>query len=310
MLMEELKDLEQQTLAWKKPKAGDLCSHMHMECRDGKFVCLGCSQEVTDADKIKREREQEIEQKLGEENRSEPEESVERGDLQPVQGHHRRGHAQLRHPVDERVAVSRQRVEGDAEGRAVTFISHCFSGFFGDLIAALCDGGADLTRRVWLDIFAVRQWPSSKSDSLREVTHMSAADSLGHRFPAAAKARVPFFRVWCLFEIFYAAIEGKPIVMKGGSFRLEEGSEGGLPAIPFISDPDMLMSMYFAIDVEQADAKEGVTGFNGTVRGVLTGAMCAACGDANAMVAIRERAEVYFPIAAARGFRAVLAGTI
>eukprot|EP01035_Chromulina_nebulosa_P029984 gene29984-biopygen19176 len=79
MLMEELKDLEQQTLAWKKPKAGDLCSHMHMECRDGKFVCLGCSQEVTDADKIKREREQEIEQKLGEENRSEPEESVERG---------------------------------------------------------------------------------------------------------------------------------------------------------------------------------------------------------------------------------------
>eukprot|EP01035_Chromulina_nebulosa_P029983 gene29983-biopygen19175 len=91
--------------------------------------------------------------------------------------------------------------------------------------------------------------------SLEEVTHMSAADSLGHRFPAAAKARVPFFRVWCLFEIFYAAIEGKPIVMKGGSFRLEEGSEGGLPAIPFISDPDMLMSMYFAIDVEQADAK-------------------------------------------------------
>lgn len=42
-------------------------------------------------------------------------------------------------------------------GWAVTFISHCFSGFFGDLIAALCDEGADLTRRVWLDIFAVRQ---------------------------------------------------------------------------------------------------------------------------------------------------------
>lgn len=55
--MEELKDLEQQTLAWKKPKAGEeLCSHMHMECRDRKFVCLGCSQEVTDADKIKENR--------------------------------------------------------------------------------------------------------------------------------------------------------------------------------------------------------------------------------------------------------------
>eukprot|EP01036_Dinobryon_divergens_P037019 gene37019-48314_t len=78
-LMEELKSLQQETLAWKKPKAGEPCSHMHVECWDGKFMCLGCSpaQEITDPERIKTE--QEIMQKLGDEDLSEPEESVERG---------------------------------------------------------------------------------------------------------------------------------------------------------------------------------------------------------------------------------------
>ena len=49
-------------------------------------------------------------------------------------------------------------------GRADTFISHCFSALFGDMVAAISDGGANLNRRVWIDIFAVRQWPSIKHD--------------------------------------------------------------------------------------------------------------------------------------------------
>eukprot|EP01035_Chromulina_nebulosa_P069265 gene69265-biopygen8006 len=189
-------------------------------------------------------------------------------------------------------------------GPAATFISHCNKGFFGDLVAGLCDGGADLTRRVWVDIFTVRQWPSSKSDLhfevvirqcsalmvvcpfIQEVKEMNNEDVIGRRFPAAAKARVPFLRIWCLYEIFHAAKEGKPILMKCGSCRLE-GPEGKR-AIRFDSNPDMLRKMYYAIDVEHADAtvpsdktkifdtilshKEGVVGFNGRVRGVLAGA--------------------------------------
>ena len=156
-------------------------------------------------------------------------------------------------------------------------------------------------------------------------------DMCSRRFPASAKARVPFFRIWCLYEIFYAAIEGKPIVMKGGSCRLE--GPDGHQAIRFESDQEMLQRMYYAIDVEQADAtvasdkamifdkihsyEEGVAGFNSRVRGVLAGAMlacefpelqCAVCGDAPAMAVVRERAEEFFPLAAAGGFRVVLEG--
>ena len=78
-LMYELKILQQETLAWKKPQAGEPCNHMHVECWDGKFMCLGCSpaQEITDPERIRTERE--IMQKLGDEDLSVPEQSVERG---------------------------------------------------------------------------------------------------------------------------------------------------------------------------------------------------------------------------------------
>ena len=52
----------------------------------------------------------------------------------------------------------------DIVGKATTFVSHTWGAKFGDLVAALCDGQADRSRRVWVDIFAVRQWPSHKPD--------------------------------------------------------------------------------------------------------------------------------------------------
>ena len=44
---------------------------------------------------------------------------------------------------------------------ADTFVSYCNQERFGDL---LIDGGADLFRKVLIDIFAVRQWPSFKHE--------------------------------------------------------------------------------------------------------------------------------------------------
>eukprot|EP01036_Dinobryon_divergens_P025955 gene25955-34555_t len=364
-LMEELKILQQDTLAWRKPKAEEPCSHMHVECWDGKFMCSGCSppQEITDREQIKSE--QEIRQKLGDEDPSMPEHSVERGVTiaflvalcKTFNLYNVTTGDVLRDFIIPLTSRSRCRfVELEAMrtagvvGRAVTFISHCNKAFFGALVAGLCDGGADLNRRVWVDIFTVRQWPSSKSDlhfevvirqcpafmvvcpSIDEVREMSGEDIFSRRFPAAAKARVPFFRIWCLYEIFYAAIEGKPIVMKGGSYRLEEGPDGN-QTIYFLSDYYMLEKMYLAVDVEKADAtvasdkamifkkilsyEEGVEGFNGKVRGVINGAtacvmhpdlLCAVCGDAAAMAIVRERSASFFSIAAAGGFQAVLEG--
>jgi len=192
-------------------------------------MCSGCHTEVRDAEIIRRETA--AMNKLGEEDLSEPKDSVNRGvtiaflvafcqtfDLYEVTT----GEV-LRDFIVPLTSGSRCRfVELDAMqksgvvGRATTFISHCNKALFGDLVAALCDGGADLTRRVWPDIFTVRQWPSSKSDlhfelvieqcpsfmvvcpSIVEVRNMTDADVLSRRFPASAKAGVPFFRIWCL----------------------------------------------------------------------------------------------------------------
>ena len=48
-------------------------------------------------------------------------------------------------------------------GPAKTFVSHCWGDSWGDLVAAVSDG-ADENRRVWVDIFVVRQWPCGASD--------------------------------------------------------------------------------------------------------------------------------------------------
>jgi hypothetical protein len=48
-------------------------------------------------------------------------------------------------------------------GPADVFMSHCWGSTFGDLIAAACHG-ARSDRYVWIDIFAVRQWPGNGAD--------------------------------------------------------------------------------------------------------------------------------------------------
>ena len=62
-------------------------------------------------------------------------------------------------------------------GPAKVFVSHCWASPFGDLVAA-ASCGANRKRRVWIDIFAVRQWPGNKADldfrSVIESTSMRA----------------------------------------------------------------------------------------------------------------------------------------
>ena len=48
-------------------------------------------------------------------------------------------------------------------GAATVFMSHCWGGRWGDLVAAAC-AGADTNRTVWIDVFAVRQWPGNGAD--------------------------------------------------------------------------------------------------------------------------------------------------
>ena len=49
-------------------------------------------------------------------------------------------------------------------GPSTIFVSHTWSGKFGDVVAGVCDGRSDYSVRIWLDIFATLQWPSTKSE--------------------------------------------------------------------------------------------------------------------------------------------------
>ena len=48
-------------------------------------------------------------------------------------------------------------------GPASVFMSHCWGGRWGDLVAAAC-AGAEPGRKLWIDIFAVLQWPGNFAD--------------------------------------------------------------------------------------------------------------------------------------------------
>ena len=46
---------------------------------------------------------------------------------------------------------------------AAVFMSHCWGASWGDLVCAAADGASD-ERVVWIDVFAVRQWPGNTAD--------------------------------------------------------------------------------------------------------------------------------------------------
>ena len=111
--------------------------------------------------------------------------------------------------------------ESGVVGAADIFISFSNATLFGDLITAIRDAAND-DRRVWIDIFAVMQWPSLKSDlNFDEVikrcpTFLSVCPSVAavgkrkkisgvYELTKEDKKMIPFFRVWCLFEIYHAA---------------------------------------------------------------------------------------------------------
>ena len=145
-------------------------------------------------------------------------------------------------------------------GKATVFMSHCWGATFGDLIGAACHG-ARMDRIVWIDIFAVRQWPGNVADlnfrgviqkcnamivSISPVEGMlrgfdgqteedmctAGAAFLASEEGITAKKIIPFLRLWCVVEIASAVDNKKPIIVKGGQlFKKKEfmNVKGGLP---------------------------------------------------------------------------------
>ena len=133
-------------------------------------------------------------------------------------------------------------------GKATVFMSHCWGGRFGDLVGAACHG-ARMDRVVWIDIFAVRQWPRSAFDlNFRDVIERcevmvvstSPVVGLSERWIVedseraafltteqgeAAKKTMPFCRLWCVVEVAAGVDRNKNIVVKCGKvIRREDGT--------------------------------------------------------------------------------------
>ena len=131
-------------------------------------------------------------------------------------------------------------------GPATIFMSHCWGALWGDVVLAACHG-ARFGRVVWIDLFAVRQWPGSEADlNFRGVINkckalivsVSPVDGLKNFMPQGlagdfdkflaseegklARRRIPVFRLWCNVEIAAAYSSQKSIIVKGGMAKAEK----------------------------------------------------------------------------------------
>lgn len=113
-------------------------------------------------------------------------------------------------------------------GPATVFMSHCWGGLWGNLVMAACVG-ASSARYVWIDVFAVRQWPGNTADldfrgvisgcsSLIAAGGVQQMKSWSLFNPSDRKAylisedyeraqkSLPMCRLWCVVEL-YAALD-------------------------------------------------------------------------------------------------------
>lgn len=179
-------------------------------------------------------------------------------------------------------------LEPSVVGRARAFSSHTWKAPIHDLIAAIAHVLPD-DAFVWVDIFAVLQWPVPEqvfdldfrsvvqacgalilvAVHVPEIAALTIPEAQAQgNVPEAARQLCAFFRVWCLVEIA-AALEAKlPVVMLVGSSTATGATPAALPAsgpvpaasapaqynLQFVPDPGMLNRLYWLIDITSAAA--------------------------------------------------------
>ena len=223
----------------------DKCRHKYCEFWGDRIMCTDCKparhiREETFPDIFRREMAWKI--KLGDEDHSHPDEKANRAVtiqfLLDFCNHYNLWDVSTRDVRRDYVVpmTSEKRcrfvdlpsmIENNIVGPSSIFISHTWSGKFGDIVAAVCDGRSDFSVRVWLDIFATLQWPSTKlveelkfevavqnsasflivcpalSEHLKTIPYTKLWDSTTE-VEQNVRFIVPFFRGWCIYELFFA----------------------------------------------------------------------------------------------------------
>lgn len=149
-------------------------------------------------------------------------------------------------------------------GKADTFVSHCWKGKWGDLVAAVFNGNP--TRKVWIDVFAVTQHPQldALQDDLGALEHVIENMEQGTTLVWNPRIQTdnlsnPVLRAWCLFEIHTTVMKDNALVLKMGqqgedlSPRTQPSSSGTSTFIP-VDDEDLVTKLVFETDIRNAKA--------------------------------------------------------
>ena len=195
-IMEKLKTLkEERSAIWNSnnfaTRKESPCLHKHLEYfRDsddnisGRFFCSACYNHVQDPDRL--EEEVRWMRQLGDNDSSIPEDSANRGvtiefllelctvfNLWNVSS--REVLFKFIIPLTSglrcRLTDLPLFAGSGVVGRAITFVSHCWSAPFGNMVAGV-SMDRDRKERVWIDILSVRQWSTTKHDLNFEVVSL------------------------------------------------------------------------------------------------------------------------------------------
>ena len=131
-------------------------------------------------------------------------------------------------------------------GPSDVFMTHSWKAKWGNVVMAACNGARE-GRMVWIDLFAVRQWPGREADLIfRSVIKKTKAlvvsvspplesdlcspspfltsmpnDEARETYMKTTNGQemmkvIPFFRLWCVCEIAAAVDTKVPVIIKGG----------------------------------------------------------------------------------------------
>ena len=156
-------------------------------------------------------------------------------------------------------------LEASDAGLVNVFVCHPWAMVFAELVSCILSVVHEDTY-VWLDIFAVRQWPGNTVDrdvskvisaasSLllcsphnESVVRMSMSDAIAKKAPRSANFNCAFFRLWCVHELTTALKQAKPVVILVG-----EASMNASGAIRFDPSVTMMHKVYACIDAASAN---------------------------------------------------------
>lgn len=207
---------------------------------------------------------------------------------------------------------------GGKVGPATIFISHAWDSIWGDVVRAICHGQSNHNLFVWIDLFAIRQWPAKVADlNFRAVVEncdsflmfcpmIPEVDELKHTnatlIPRDIRKCIPIFRIWCIVELHAAITANINIVIRCGKFDIAKNKFA-------VSSNTLQKFAMMLFDVRYTDATDihdkkfildqiengiGVNKFNHIVRSFISGAaivseflnsslvQCAALGDHDA----------------------------